>query len=298
MKTSKIYLLMILSTIFWAGAFIAGKLSAPYIPAYTLTFLRFSIATLILFFIIRVKHLGSYQFKKKDIPVFLFTGIIGMFGYHVLFFTALKYTTAINSSIIGATNPIITTLLCIIFLKDKINLKRFLGITLSFIGVFLTITGTNISNIKNLTFNNGDLLMLTAVLMWSVYSVYSKKVSHRFTPIALTFYTFLFCTIFLIPFVIYDHPWTLIGKIPYYSYIAVFYMAIFPSVIGYLVQQMSIKELGPSKTSIFVNLVPIFSIFLSITILGEALSPIKILTALLIICGVYITQKNWGCRTK
>jgi len=283
---------MVLTSFFWAGAFIAGKLSVPFIPAFTLTFLRFFIATFILYFVVKYKDKSNYKLTKSDFPIFLFTGIIGMFGYHIFFFTALKYTTAINSSLIGATNPIITTILCIIFLKDKITFKRTLGIFLSFSGVFLTITNANLSTIRSLALNKGDLLMLVAVCMWAAYSVFSKKVIHKFSPLILTFYSFLFCTIFLIPFVIYDRPWIFIGQVPYYSFLAVVYMSIFASVIGYLVQQMSIKQIGPSKTSIFINLVPIFSIILSVTILKESMSTIKLLTALLIIIGVYICQKN------
>ncbi len=208
----RIYLLMILSTLFWAGAFIAGKLSVPFIPVFTLTFLRFSIATVILYFVVKIKDKSKYKLIKKDIPVFLFTGLIGIFGYHVFFFTALKFTTAINSSLIGATNPIITTILCIIFLGDKLTYKRFIGIILSFTGVFLTITNANLSTITNLSLNKGDLLMLIAVFMWSAYAVFSKKVSHKFSPLILTFYSFLFCSIFLIPFVIFERPWIFINQ--------------------------------------------------------------------------------------
>jgi len=292
LSNTRIYLLMVLSTFFWAGAFIAGKLSVPFIPTFTLTFLRFFIATTILYFVVKAKDKSNYKLTKKDIPIFLFTGIVGMFGYHVFFFTALKYTTAINSSLIGATNPIITTILCIIFLRDKITFRRTIGIILSFLGVFLTITNANLSTIHNLSLNKGDLLMVIAVCMWSAYSVFSKKVIHKFSPLILTFYSFLFCTVFLIPFVIYERPWLFINQVPYYSFLAVVYMSIFASVIGYLVQQMSIKQIGPSKTSIFINLVPIFSIILSLTILKETISAVKILTALLIIMGVYICQKN------
>ncbi len=283
---------MILSAFFWSGAFIAGKLSVPFIPAFTLTFLRFFIATFILYFVVKSKDKSNYKLTKKDVPIFLFTGIIGMFGYHIFFFTALKYTTAINSSLIGATNPIVTTILCIIFLKDKISFKRAIGITLSFLGVFLTITNANLSTMRNLDLNKGDLLMLMAVCMWAAYSVFSKRVMHKFSPLILTFYSFLFCTVFLIPFVMYERPWIFIGQVPYYSFLAIAYMSIFASVIGYLVQQMSIKQIGPSKTSIFINLVPIFSIILSVTILKESISTIKILTTLLIITGVYICQRN------
>lgn len=292
MSNTKIYFLMILCTLFWAGAFIAAKLSSPFIPPFTLTFLRFSIAVVILYVIMKSSKQDLYKLSKKDIPTFLFTGLIGMFGYHVLFFIAVKYTTAINSSIIGASNPIITTILSIIFLKDRINYKRVLGIILSFAGVFLTITNASLTVIKSFSLNYGDMVMLLAVLMWASYGVFSKWVMPRYSPITLTFYSFLFCTLLIFPFVIYEAPWKLMSSIPHYSYLAVIYMSVFPSVIGYLVQQMSIKQIGPSKTSIFINLVPMFSIILSVLILKESLNPIKLLTAALIVAGVYICQKN------
>lgn len=292
MNKNNIYLLMVITAFFWAGAFIAGKLSAPFIPPFTLTFLRFSVATLVLYGLIKFKKEKIHKLSKKDIPVFLFTGLVGMFGYHVFFFSALKFTTAISSSIIGATNPIVTTVLSIVFLKDKITTKRIIGITLSFVGVFLTITNANFYLLATLSFNKGDLLMLAAVMMWASYSVFSKWVMPKYSPMTLTFYSFLFCTVFILPFVIYERPWTLLSSIPYYSYIASLYMSIFASVIGYLVQQISIKQIGPSRTSIFINLVPVFSIILSVLILDETISPIKLLTALLIIAGVYICQKG------
>lgn len=292
MKNTRIYFLMALSALFWGGAFIAGKLSAPFIPPFTLTFLRFSIASIILYGVILVKEKHVYKLKKEDIPIFLFTGIVGMVGYHILFFKACVYTTAINSSIIAASNPIMTAVLSFIFLKDKLSFKRFIGILLSFTGVLLTITNGYISTLSNITFNTGDILMLLAVLCWACYGIYSKKVMPRYSPITLTFYSFLFCTIFLIPFVIYEKPITFIPSIPIYSYIAVLYMSIFASVIGYLVQQMSIKQLGPSKTSIFINLVPIFSIILSSIILHETITLVKIFAAILIITGVYICQRS------
>ncbi|MCX7902894.1 MAG: DMT family transporter [Caloramator sp.] len=292
MKAKTIYGLMLLSCFFWAGAFIAAKLSASYIPPFTLTFLRFSMATIILYFILKYGFKANLKITKKDIPYFLFTGIVGMFGYHVLFFIAMRYTTAINSSLIAASNPIITTLLSVIILKDSPSYKRLLGIFLSFLGVALVIANGSFANLVKLSFNFGDILMIFAVLLWGIYSVFSKKIMVFFNPFLITFYSFLFCSIFLIPFVYYEKPFSYLAKTPMSAILSVIYMAIFPTVIGYLVQQISIKEIGPSKTSIFVNLVPIFSIFLSIIILHESISFIKLIYALFIIVGVYITQRN------
>jgi drug/metabolite transporter (DMT)-like permease len=291
MTKSKIYILMVCSAVFWAGAFIAGKYTVPYITTFTLTFLRFFYATIILYFVMK-RTAVDFKLEKAKLPVYLFTGIVGMFGYHVLFFTALKYTTAINSSIIAATNPMVTTLLAVLFLRSRLAGKQIFGILLSFTGVILTITGADFSVLRSFSFNAGDIWMLAAVAAWAAYSVFSKSKGKGIQPIVLTYYSFLVCTVLLIPFVIYEKPWEYLLTIPVSAHLAVLYMSIFPSVIGYLVQQMAIKEIGPSRASVFVNLVPVFSIILAVLILGEALEPVKLLTAALIIAGVYICQRG------
>ena len=293
----KIYFLMVIAALVWSGAFIAGKFAVPYVPAFTLTFLRFLIASIVLYPVMKLYNRShpedNFKLTKKYIPLFLFNGIVGMAGYHVLFFTALKYTTAINSSIIGAMNPIVTTIIAAIFIRQKTPLMQIAGILLSFIGVVLTITGGNFSILASFDFNRGDMFMAAAVICWASYAVMSRVKGADVPPLALTFYSFVFCTIALVPFVIWEHPWAL-EKIPASAILSIVFMAVFSSVIGYMLQQIAIKKIGASKSSIFVNLVPVFSIILSVTILGEELMPVKIFTSLLIIAGVCICQLAGG----
>jgi len=288
---NKIYFLMLIAILFWSGAFIAAKFSVKEFSPFTLTFLRFLIATIVIFTIlIRVEK--NWKIKWVDVPQFLFLGASGMFGYHLLFFMAMKNTTVINSSLIGTINPIMTTLLAIIVLKDKISIKKSFFILLSFFGVLLTITEGNISLLFSLTFNRGDLFMILAVLCWAIYSIASKKVSVNFTPIVITSYSFLFCTLFLLPFVLYEKPWLFLRDTTIKGWSAIFYMALFPSVIGFLIQQMAIRKIGPRRTSMFGFLIPVVSIFLSVLILKEVLQPIKIFSSLAIVCGVYFATKS------
>ena len=298
----KIYFLMVIAALVWSGAFIAGKFAVPYVPAFTLTFLRFLIASIVLYPVMKLYNRShpedNFRLTKKYIPLFLFNGIVGMAGYHVLFFTALKYTTAINSSIIGAMNPIVTTIIAAIFIRQKTPPMQIAGILLSFIGVVLTITGGNFSILASFDFNRGDMFMAAAVICWASYAVMSRVKGADVPPLALTFYSFVFCTIALVPFVIWEHPWAL-EKIPASAILSIVFMAVFSSVIGYMLQQIAIKKIGASKSSIFVNLVPVFSIILSVTILGEELMPVKIFTSLLIIAGVCICQlAGSGSREK
>lgn len=287
----KIYTLMTLSALFWSGAFIAGKFGVGEFSPVALTFFRFFFASIIIFIIMVKYEKKDWRLKREDIGVFLITGIAGMVGYHILFFTALKYTAASSASILAATNPIITAILASIFIGEKLDFKRVLVILLALFGVILTISNWNIKVIMNLSFNKGDIIMLMAVFAWAAYSVIVKKVMPKFTPLILTTYSFIVCTIVLLPFVIREIFMGSISNISSSGWISVLYMSIFPTVIGYLIQQMSIKEIGASKTAIFINLVPFFSIILGVLILGEKINPLRLFSGMIIIFSVYLNSR-------
>ena len=297
-KNYKIMGLMTLSTVFWAGAFIAGKVTTGEFPPFSLTFLRFFFASILIFITMIKFEKKDWRLKKEDLPIMIFLGLVGMVGYHVLFFIALKYTTAVNASMIAATNPLITTILAALFLNEKLGLARVATIFVALTGVVLTITRGDISVIRSFSINKGDLIMLVAVACWALYSIVSRRVMSKYSPLILTSYSFILCCVFTFPFAIMEKPWVYMQYTSLKGWMGVLYMAIFPSFIGYLVQQTSIKELGPSKTSIFINLVPVFSMILSVLILKERITLITIFSATLIILGVYLTNrlKNKGLK--
>jgi drug/metabolite transporter (DMT)-like permease len=282
---------MVLAVVFWSGAFIAAKFSVKEFPPFTLTFLRFSIASIVIFPIM-ISTQKNWKINWKDVPQFLFLGASGMFGYHLLFFIAMKSASVINSSLIGTMNPIFTTILAMLFLQDKISIKKAAAILLSFFGVILTITEGNLSLLFTSGIKVGDLYMLFAVLCWAIYSIVSKKVSLKFPPIIITSYSFLFCTLLLIPFVLLEKPWTFLQSTTSKGWTAILYMALLPSVVGFLIQQIAILKIGPRRTSMFGFLVPVVSIFLSVLLLKETFKPFILFSSVLIITGVYYaTQK-------
>ncbi|WXR61306.1 DMT family transporter [Peptostreptococcaceae bacterium AGR-M142] len=282
--------IMVIACIFWAGAFIAGKFSVKEFPVFSLTFFRFFFAVILMIPILKIKN-ENFKIDKNDFFTFLKLGIIGMVGYHILFFMALKFTSSGNSSLIAATNPIITTILAYIFLKEKISIKNTISICISFFGVLIIITNGDINFITNMHFNKGDIIMVFAVFCWASYSIISKNILKKYSPLKVTFYAFLFCTLFLIPFVIYENPMSYIPNTSLKGWLAVLYMSIFASLIGYLIQQISIKNIGPSKTNLYINLVPMFSMIFAYFILGEPITKIKLIAGLFIVTGVYSNMK-------
>jgi len=280
------YLLMFIATFFWAGAFIAGKFGIHELSPIMLTYLRFFFATLVLFPVMVYSMKDDWRLAKEDYITVLRLAVVGMIGYHLPFFLALKYTTASKAAMINASNPLITAVLASVFLQDKLTVKRIAYVLLAFLGVLLTITDWQLNQIFTLSLNIGDLIMLFGASCWAAYSIFVKKATGKIHPLKLSTYTFLGCIILLTPFalkeIVFDHAL----RVSKGAYGAVLYMAIFPTVMGYTIQQMSIKSIGPAKTALFINLVPVISTVLAIVILKEVVNPINILSGLMIIGAV------------
>ncbi|MGB3366830.1 MAG: DMT family transporter [Acidaminobacteraceae bacterium] len=290
MKNKLIYILMTMSAFFWSGAFIAGKVSVLYFTPVQATFYRFTFASIIIFTVLKIKEPENVKINKSQIKMAMTLGIVGMIGYHLLFFEALKHTTASNASMIAAMNPMLTALFSSLMVSEKLGLRKISFLALAFLGVILTITNWNIDIILSMQFNIGDLIMMLAVTCWALYAILVKKFMPNFSPLQLSTYSFISCAVLLIPFYAYqglDH----IAGVSARGWLSVLYMAIFATVIGYLIQQISIKKIGASATSIFINLVPIFSIILAFLILGESLSTVKLASGFIIIFSVYNFNK-------
>jgi drug/metabolite transporter (DMT)-like permease len=118
--------------------------------------------------------------------------------------------------------------------------------------------------------------MISAVLCWVIFSILSKIISNKFSPIVITSYSIFLCSILLIPFVLLEKPWINLHNKTSRGWIAIFLHGTFTSVIGFLIQQIAIREIVPRCVSMFGFLVPIVSIFLLVLILKEVLNPYKI----------------------
>lgn len=293
MSDKQIRWLMVLTAFFWSGAFITGKIAVGEFPPFALTFFRFLFALPFIFIIFYIKEPGKLLPHGRQWPALILLGVIGTFCYHALFFTSLRYTTAINSSLIGAINPMVTTLLAAMFFSERLTPMRVLGIILSFTGVFLFITNGDLELISRFQFNKGDLLMLVAVCCFAVYSLLSRRYmkQYRLSPLMVTAYTFLICVVISVPFVLWEKPATYLFSTTASGWLSILYMSVFASVLGYLIQMVAIQRIGAPRTAIFINLVPIFTIIQSVAILGESITLFKLIGAAIVISGVYLATR-------
>ena len=293
MSEKTVRLLMVFAALFWSGAFVTGKIVVQEFPVFSLTFFRFLFALPFIFWILRVKEPLNWRPQGRQWVPLVVLGVVGTFLYHALFFTSLRYTTAINSSLIGATNPMVTTVLAVLFFHERLTAHRVIGIILSFSGVFLVITNADWQALRQFQFNSGDLIMFAAVCSWAIYSLLGRYYMKRYglTPLVMTAYTFLVCVVFSIPFVLWERPGEFLPAISWGGWAAVLYMSLFSSVLGYLFQLIAIQRIGAARSAAFINLVPVFTIVQSVLLLGESVGPYKLLGAAFSMAGVYLATR-------
>ena len=284
---SQTYLLMVLTTMFWGGSFVAGKIALPEFPPMTLTFFRFLLATAMIFPYMWFKEEEKTP-KKADYMLLFGLGLLGISGYFAFQFTSLLYTSAANASTINALNPLTSSIIATFFTDERLTKPKVALIFLAFTGVLLTVSGGSLELIINMQFNKGDIIMLLAMISFAFYGVFSKRATARYSPLLVTAYVFLFGLIQITPLMLMEGVWMNALSFSAKAWAAIIFMAIGYSVVGYLIQQVAIKRIGVNKTSLFINLVPIFATVFAHFVLGDPISLVNIVAIGIIASAVYL----------
>lgn len=290
MKQIKIHMMLVGFSIFTGASFNLAKYTVDYFSPFAAAAWRFGLAAATLLIILLITEgINKHQVKKNAVW-YSVLGFVGIFGFSMLFFVGLKYTSSVNGALIMALNPLLTTILARIILKDRITNKQATGICLAFIGVILVITHGSFDTIKTLSFSIGDVIILGGNVCWTFYGVCGRRFIQDGTPLSTTTYTMIFGAVCLIVVSLFTSSIETIPNVPIGAWGAIAFMAFFTSVLGYLWWNKGIKEIGAGKTSLFFNLVPVVTMMISFAT-GISISIIQLLGAALVMLGVYTASE-------
>ncbi len=292
MSSTLVLFLLFLTTFVWGVGFPISKIGIEYVPPFTYAFIRFFITSVLFMIIVSRRQKHIMRNLKQHFIGLSVMGLSGITAYNFFYLYSLKLTLASNSVLIAAFNPIITTIIASIFLKEKINVYMWTGIVVSFFGVLIIISEGSLYAILHLSFNTGDLFMLAATILWAIYSVAGKKLINSIGHSQSVALSTLLGTIYLIPFIFLEGGNKNILSYPLAAWGSILYMAFLATFFAYSAWYKGVEYFGASKTSIFVNLVPVFGVLASSLILKEKISLIVILGGVLVIAGVIITNKT------
>jgi len=283
---SSAYLFLLLNTILWGSSTPIIKYTLQFTSPTVFLLYRYIIATAIFLPIFLV-----YRHKTHHRINHLHTILLAFLGGPLcllLSFYGISKTSAIEASIISSSGPLFTVLMSVVFLKEIINKKEWKGLTLALLGAVIVVFEPIITGYNHVILSlEGNLLIILSNVIWTFFLIFSKKI--KVNPIYLTFYSFIISIPFFLFFSLNQQ---LSFQLTPLAVPGILYMAIGGSVIGFWAYQEGQRRIEASEAVVFTYLNPIFAIPLSILWLKETISPVTVAATVLIIVGVYISEKR------
>lgn len=287
------YLLLTLAPLFWGGNMVAAKLAVGEVTPFVLLAARFICALLLV-----LPFAGPHMWRERKVLLrnwgwFLFYGAIGFCAFNALIYAGALYTTAINISIEQASIPVFVLIGNFLFFRVRGRPLQLLGLLLTVLGVALVATHGDLVSIASFSFNQGDLLVLLACLLYGAYAL-----TLRFRP-PVDWLSFLGAGSIgaVIGALVFLEIWG--GGLGALSALAttgplgwgiVAYVAFLPSLLAQLFFAQGVAMIGPNRASLFNNLLPIFGTILSVLILREALEPYHLIAAVTVVAGIALAE--------
>jgi len=282
---NKVYVQLLGFAIFTGGTFNASKYAVQYFSAVHIAAWRFGIAAFMMLSILMIRKNLEREVWKQNIGYYILLGIVGVFGFNFFFFLGMKHTEAINGSLIMATNPLVTTILARLILREKIVRQQVIGMGFALLGVAFVITQGSFLVIQNLAFSKGDFYILLGNICWALYGVLGRKFIKNGSPIQTTTYTMTVGALAFLIVSLTQKSVVPISEIPLLAWLSILFMAIGMSVLGYLWWNKGIVQIGAAKTSLFFNLVPVVTMLVSF-VEGVIITISQCLGMILVITGV------------
>lgn len=273
----------------WAFAFLFIKIGLEELSFVNLTIMRFLITCLVLILILFFQKKRFSKLHKRDIvPIFLL-GFFGVIVYHLGLNYGEQFISPAAASLIIATVPVEIIILSTIFLKEKIGLKKLIGVIIALCGVVvISIWGKAGASI-HIEYISAVLAVLIAAIMSALYTIAGKKLLTRYSALSLTTYVMLLGSLGLTPFIrgsLLDQ----ILKMSMTGWFAVIFLGVFSTVVGYGLWYIVLKIKSASEISIYLYAIPVLSTIISYFMFKEKITLMFILGGFLVIAGLIIVN--------
>ncbi len=282
-------MMLIGCAVIWGSNVVAIKLALTQLSPLSFNSLRFIGAAALSWAVLLWREPGA-RLDKRDLPKLIWLGILGHTLYQVMFITGTNLTSAGNTSLLLATIPLWVSVLSGILGLEKVRAQTWLGLACSFGGILLVTVGGG----KQISFGQmtarGDLMVLVGALMNAYYTISSKPLLARYSPLQFNAYTMTAGAMGLLIFsnkTLRAQDWSAVGA---YGWGGLAFSTVMAIVLGNIIWNSGIKKIGASRTAVYNNLQPAVAMVVSWAVLSEKILLPQLLGACAIIGGLYITK--------
>lgn len=228
---------------------------------------------------------------KKDIPAFLLCAFTGLALNQMLFIKGLSYTFPIHASLLTLITPILITIIAARVLKEKITVAKIAGLLLAITGaVILISTREIIINGENIFL--GDALIICSAVAYTFYFISVKPLMLKYSAIDVMRWVFTFGFFMILPLCVKEFSQITWHVFTFKDYLLLFLISVPGTFLAYLFNVYGIKILSASVAGAYIYSQPVFAVAIAMIFLKEELLPAKILAALLIFAGVYLSNRK------
>jgi drug/metabolite transporter (DMT)-like permease len=276
-------LLVNLATLCWASNAVLGRWLRNDVGPLTLTALRFTAATAFFGFLLRGRPQEEWCYGR-DRWWLLAMGLTGVVCFSPLLYLGLRYSTAVNSSLIQGFSPLITALIAGLIIQEPVTRRQTAGAILGLIGVMGLISGGSIRFLIHLHFNGGDVILLGAAVVWAFYSVFGRRVMRHRSPVSATALSSFLGLPILIAAAVFEHRYIPLNLRPE-TIAAILHICIVPTIIGYWCWNRAVQTLGAGGAMVFYNTLPLYGVVMGAVFLQETLGMVHFVFGGLILAG-------------
>jgi drug/metabolite transporter (DMT)-like permease len=277
--------LLLLMVLIWGANYSVVKSAIGEIPPQVFNVLRMSVASAI--FLAALLARGLPRVARADWARLALLGTVGHFVYQVCFMAGLSRTSASNSALIIGCSPVAVSIASALAGHERVPRTQWIGVVLSVAGVYMVVgTGAEFGG-SSLA---GDLFTLAAVCCWAVYTVGSRPLLARYSPLAVTGITMLAGTALYAPASVPQLLQVDWGSIPAWAWAAMVLSAVLALNVAYLIWYTSVLRIGNVRTSAYSNFIPLVAMSVAAAVLGESITAPKLAGAAAILTGVAITR--------
>ena len=281
----------------WGFGWPAGRVVAQTVPPFTAGWIRYLIA--VTCFLVFLKASGNWRTPTKaEWKTLAIIGFFSTFLYQAFFMYGMRFTAAGDASLMITFNPFFTSLLAIIFLGEKMTARWVFGLILGISGIaVLFVYSPNV----DIPFDErllGDILIAGAAGAWACSSILKKKMmtepakdaQEPLSPLHLTVWaSTVGFGIQTVPFIV-EVSQQGISNPEFDAWVGIIFLAVFSTVLSYVWFADGIKKIGAGRASMYVYLVPIFGILSGWLLLDEKLGLSLVISFVLIVAGLLISQ--------
>jgi len=278
------YLFVLLAALLWGSIAAIGKLLLADLDNFQILFFTIFFAFISLFFIVffqkKISIIKSYT--KRDYLTFAWMGFLGIFFYPFFFYSALQLLSAQEAFIINYLWPIMVVVFTVLILKEKMTLKKIVGIICSFVGVIIVITKGDFSSLQ-FGSTTGILFAITGAIAYSLFSVFDKKQNYeKFTSMMFYYLFSFFCALIAVLF------FSKIPMISTYQLIGLIWLGVFVNGLALAFWFFALKYGDAIKMSNMIFLTPFISLVYIYFLVGEKILASSVIGLMVIVTGIVI----------